>query len=91
MNIPEFQEKFGKQWADFTEKPIFRALLDVIDEHSLARQASIRPDGDAAVAAAMFYWQSQGWEKLRKFLKTDLSVKPPVQVSDPDYTEPQTP
>lgn len=88
MNIAEFQQRHGEEWAKLTGKPIFRALLDCIDEHSLARQSPLKPDGDAAVAASMFYWQTQGWERLRKFLAIDLSTKPPQAASEPDYSEP---
>lgn len=72
MDIVEFRKEYGKEWDKFTAKPIFTALMSVLEEESPTSKAADRLDGDVVVAGSHLYAQIKGWEALKKLLKKGL-------------------
>lgn len=81
MNPETFTELHGSDWRKFAGKPMFAALLKVIDEQSPARSLPKEP-GDRLHGAAVYLNEIYGWEKLRSML-VQLADTPETQFEAP--------
>ncbi len=89
MTRAEFNSEHGKAWRAFSQKPIFEALLSMIDSESPSRTLPSKLDNDRLHGAVVFMNEIAGWEKLRLLL-VNLSTAPAAETDVPDkFTDPE--
>lgn len=87
MTKQEFTSEHGPDWRKFSKKPMFAALLSMIDDASPARALPSKPDNDRLHGAMVFSNEIAGWEKLRALL-VNLGAETPTDTEVPDkFTE----
>lgn len=83
MTRAEFISEHGKAWRAFSQKPIFDALLSMIDSESPTRALPSKLDNDRLHGAVVFMNEIAGWEKLRLLL-VNLSTESAPDAEVPD-------
>lgn len=68
MTKADFIKEFGQDWRKFSNKPMFAALLAVIDTESPAKKITGKSDNDRLHGAAVFINEIHGWESLRSLI-----------------------
>lgn len=82
MTKAQFLAEHQAEWLRFSRKPIFAALLSLIDDESPARSLHTRPDNDRLHGATVFANEIAGHERLRSLL---------VNLANPEPTEDEVP
>lgn len=82
MTKAEFVAEHGAEWLKLSRKPIFTALLAMIDDESPARKIHTRQDNDRLHGAVVFANEIAGYERLRALL---------VNLGTPDAPEIEIP
>ena len=88
MTREEFDKDFGPEWRKFSGKPIFAALLSLLEtEHPIKTIPS--SDGDRLHGASVYLNEAYGYGKCLVKL-TKLSEVPPVEFDPPTtFKEPE--
>ena len=68
MSRSDFLKEWEQEWRKFSNKPMFAALLSVIDDESPARKITGRIDGEILHGGPVLAAEILGHERLRKFL-----------------------
>lgn len=85
-----FNEKFGKEWAQFKGTKMFRFLEHVMDANNPLKKNAKRTPVDMINAGHIFASESNGYQQLQDLLCEELGLplpKPPPTESD--YSEPE--
>ena len=82
MTKAEFVAEHGAEWLKLSRKPMFAALLSMIDDESPARRIHTRQDNDRLHGAVVFANEIAGYERLRSLL---------VNLGTPEATEAEVP
>jgi hypothetical protein len=82
MTKAEFVAEHGAEWLKFSRKPMFTALLALIDDESPARRIHTREDNDRLHGAVVFANEIAGHERLRALL---------VNLGTPEAAEAEVP
>jgi len=84
MTKSEFKTQHGTEWAKFSSRPIYRALLEMASkEGPVGKPGAITP-GDIVVGGHVLYAEIRGFEKFRDLLNS-LSDPEPTELPPPDY------
>jgi hypothetical protein len=88
MTSLQFQDAFGVEWRKFCDKPMFQALMEVIeDNHPIRNQPAA--DGDRLHGAPVYLNEAYGYERLRRLL-VSLSDEPTESFEPKDkFREPE--
>jgi hypothetical protein len=68
MTKVDFIKEWGADWRKLSTKPIFAALLSVIDDESPSRALAVRSDADVLHGGPVLAAEIRGHERLRAFL-----------------------
>lgn len=83
MTKTQFVAEHGAEWAKFSRKPIFAALLTMLDDESPARSIHLKPEADRLHGAVVFASEIAGYERLRALL-VNLANPEPSDVEVPN-------
>lgn len=89
MTKPEFLVEHGGEYRKLSRKPMFDALLRLIDAESPAKKQATLSATDLHNGAIVFLNQSVGWEQCRGLL-AGLSAEPDKEIEPEDkFTTPE--
>ncbi len=91
MTKTEFKTQHGTEWAKFSSRPIYRALMELAHEDGPAMKPGAITPGDIVVGGHVLYAEIRGYEKFRELLNS-LSQPEQPELPEPDYKgEPEKP
>jgi len=86
MKKSAFLQEYGPEWKKFARKPMFAALLSMLDDESPSREITTKGENDRLHGGAVFTNEIFGWEKMRKLI-AELADSPMETKEIPDTYE----
>jgi len=91
MTKTQFRESFGEEWALFTTKPMFRALIDLSYTEGPIESPEAKTAGDIVLAGHVLYARALGFADFRKLLHELVLKKEDQQLEATYEPEPEKP
>lgn len=84
MTKTEFNAQFGTEWAKFSSRPIFKALMELLNDQGPIGKVDDMTPGDIVVGGHVLYAEVRGFLKARK-LMLSISDPEPSELPPADY------
>lgn len=82
-----FRDDYAREWAKFTGKPMFAALIEMLRENSPLEKSAEQIPGNIVVGGHVLYATASGYQQCLKLLKNPIETVVPFEEVEPDYKE----